>query len=164
MSRYRNRIIKCKISLHSLCVWSDTALCYALNMLREYSVEFFHFLCFNALNSFECLNWQGLKTRADDKLSWPINWPRPVGQIVDFIFISIFTAKFCGDPGLPPRVRREGQSFIFKAEVTYSCSAPYVLVGSSTRTCQADGTWSGTQPSCIGTPACSEMNSISQCR
>lgn len=66
---------------------------------------------------------------------------------------TIFPAKFCGDPGLPPRVRREGQSFIFKAEVTFTCSAPYVLVGSSTRTCQADGTWSGTQPRCIGTPS-----------
>uniref|UniRef100_A0A673GR16 CUB and sushi domain-containing protein 3-like n=1 Tax=Sinocyclocheilus rhinocerous TaxID=307959 RepID=A0A673GR16_9TELE len=63
--------------------------------------------------------------------------------------VPLCLPKFCGDPGLPPRVRREGQSFIFKAEVTYSCSAPYVLVGSSTRTCQADGTWSGTQPRCI---------------
>uniref|UniRef100_A0A672SF25 CUB and sushi domain-containing protein 3-like n=1 Tax=Sinocyclocheilus grahami TaxID=75366 RepID=A0A672SF25_SINGR len=64
--------------------------------------------------------------------------------------VPLCLPKFCGDPGLPPHVRREGQSFIFKAEVTYSCSAPYVLVGSSTRTCQADGTWSGgTQPECI---------------
>ncbi len=30
-------------------------------------LSFFCFLCFNALNS--CLNWQGLKTRANDKLS-----------------------------------------------------------------------------------------------
>lgn len=61
-----------------------------------------------------------------------------------------FTAKFCGDPGLPAHARREGQSFIFKSETTYSCGAPYVLVGSSTRMCRADGSWSGTQPRCIG--------------
>ncbi len=28
-----------------------------------------HVLSLNALNSFECLNWQGLETRANDKLS-----------------------------------------------------------------------------------------------
>ncbi|XP_050987326.1 CUB and sushi domain-containing protein 3 isoform X1 [Labeo rohita] len=83
--------------------------------------------------------------------------------------VPLCLPKFCGDPGLPPRVRREGQSFIFKAEVTFTCSAPYVLVGSSTRTCQADGTWSGTQPRCIeptrttcenpGTPEYGSLNS-----
>uniref|UniRef100_A0A672SDS5 CUB and sushi domain-containing protein 3-like n=1 Tax=Sinocyclocheilus grahami TaxID=75366 RepID=A0A672SDS5_SINGR len=83
--------------------------------------------------------------------------------------VPLCLPKFCGDPGLPPHVRREGQSFIFKAEVTYSCSAPYVLVGSSTRTCQADGTWSGSQPRCIeptrttcenpGTPEYGSLNS-----
>ncbi|MCI4391222.1 hypothetical protein PGIGA_G00131640 [Pangasianodon gigas] len=58
-------------------------------------------------------------------------------------------SKFCGDPGVPAQGKREGQSFIFKSEAFYSCSAPYVLVGSSTRVCQADGTWSGSQPRCI---------------
>ncbi|XP_041962329.1 CUB and sushi domain-containing protein 3 isoform X2 [Alosa sapidissima] len=57
--------------------------------------------------------------------------------------------KFCGDPGLPARARREGQSFIYKAHVVFSCSAPYVLVGSSARVCQADAFWSGLQPRCI---------------
>uniref|UniRef100_A0A3Q2Q9C4 CUB and Sushi multiple domains 3 n=1 Tax=Fundulus heteroclitus TaxID=8078 RepID=A0A3Q2Q9C4_FUNHE len=57
--------------------------------------------------------------------------------------------KFCGDPGVPSKGRRDGRSFIFKSEVTFSCSAPYVLVGSTTRICQEDGTWSGSQPRCI---------------
>ncbi|KAF3840049.1 hypothetical protein F7725_018766 [Dissostichus mawsoni] len=35
--------------------------------------------------------------------------------------------KFCGDPGLPAKGRREGRSFIFKSEVAFSCSSPYVL-------------------------------------
>ncbi|XP_059839979.1 CUB and sushi domain-containing protein 3 [Hypanus sabinus] len=57
--------------------------------------------------------------------------------------------KFCGDPGVPARGRREGKSFIYQSEVSFSCSSPLILVGSSTRICQADGTWSGSQPRCI---------------
>ncbi|XP_075438529.1 CUB and sushi domain-containing protein 3 isoform X5 [Ascaphus truei] len=57
--------------------------------------------------------------------------------------------KFCGDPGVPSNGKREGKSFIFQSEVSFSCNPPYVLVGSSTRICQADGTWSGSSPRCI---------------
>uniref|UniRef100_A0A8C5DPF9 CUB and sushi domain-containing protein 3-like n=1 Tax=Gouania willdenowi TaxID=441366 RepID=A0A8C5DPF9_GOUWI len=57
--------------------------------------------------------------------------------------------KFCGNPGMPSKGQREGQSFIFKSEVIFSCSAPYILVGSRTRICQEDGTWSGSHPRCI---------------
>uniref|UniRef100_A0AAQ4S362 CUB and Sushi multiple domains 3a n=1 Tax=Gasterosteus aculeatus aculeatus TaxID=481459 RepID=A0AAQ4S362_GASAC len=57
--------------------------------------------------------------------------------------------KFCGDPGVPARGRREGRSFIFKSEVTFSCNTLYFLVGSTTRVCQEDGMWSGSQPRCI---------------
>uniref|UniRef100_A0A671XBF2 CUB and Sushi multiple domains 3 n=1 Tax=Sparus aurata TaxID=8175 RepID=A0A671XBF2_SPAAU len=58
-------------------------------------------------------------------------------------------SKFCGDPGMPAKGRREGRSFIFKSEVMFSCNVPYVLVGSTSRMCQEDGTWSGSQPRCI---------------
>ncbi|XP_067832359.1 CUB and sushi domain-containing protein 3 [Heptranchias perlo] len=57
--------------------------------------------------------------------------------------------KFCGDPGVPAQGRREGKSFIYQSEVSFSCNSPLILVGSSTRMCQADGTWSGSQPRCI---------------
>uniref|UniRef100_A0A8C6GFH1 CUB and Sushi multiple domains 2 n=1 Tax=Mus spicilegus TaxID=10103 RepID=A0A8C6GFH1_MUSSI len=56
---------------------------------------------------------------------------------------------FCGDPGVPPRGRREDRGFSYRSSVSFSCHAPLVLVGSPRRFCQSDGTWSGTQPSCI---------------
>uniref|UniRef100_A0A803T9B4 CUB and Sushi multiple domains 3 n=1 Tax=Anolis carolinensis TaxID=28377 RepID=A0A803T9B4_ANOCA len=57
--------------------------------------------------------------------------------------------KFCGDPGIPAQGRREGKSFIYQSEVSFNCNLPFILVGSSTRICQADGTWSGSSPRCI---------------
>lgn len=57
---------------------------------------------------------------------------------------------FCGDPGTPAEGRLSGKSFTFKSEVFIQCKPPFILVGSSRRTCQADGTWSGVQPTCIG--------------
>ncbi|KAG9478625.1 hypothetical protein GDO78_012335 [Eleutherodactylus coqui] len=57
--------------------------------------------------------------------------------------------KFCGDPGIPANGKREGKSFIFQSEVSFMCNPSHILVGSSTRICQADGTWSGSPPRCI---------------
>ena len=36
----------------------------------------------------------------------------------------------------------------FGQTATYSCNTGYNLVGSSTRTCQATGVWSGSAPTC----------------
>ncbi len=59
-------------SVRSCCPW-DVALCVcAPSTVHKYSVQLFCVLCLNALNSFECLNWQGLETRANDKLSWVV--------------------------------------------------------------------------------------------
>ncbi|XP_061670636.1 CUB and sushi domain-containing protein 3 isoform X2 [Syngnathoides biaculeatus] len=57
--------------------------------------------------------------------------------------------RFCGDPGTPAGGSREGRSFIYQSEVTFSCAPPLLLVGTTTRLCQSDGSWSGSQPRCI---------------
>ncbi|KAB0351992.1 hypothetical protein FD754_016849, partial [Muntiacus muntjak] len=56
---------------------------------------------------------------------------------------------FCGDPGIPAEGRLSGKSFTYRSEVFFQCKSPFLLVGSSRRVCQADGTWSGVQPTCI---------------
>ena len=37
----------------------------------------------------------------------------------------------------------------FGQKATYNCNTSYNLVGDSTRICQADGMWSGSEPTCI---------------
>ncbi|XP_009073085.1 PREDICTED: CUB and sushi domain-containing protein 1-like, partial [Acanthisitta chloris] len=56
---------------------------------------------------------------------------------------------FCGDPGTPAEGRLNGKSFTYRSEVSFQCRPPFILIGSSRRFCQADGTWSGIQPTCI---------------
>lgn len=71
-------------------------------------------------------------------------------SILDLPFSLVLPAVFCGDPGVPARGRREDRGFSYRSSVSFSCQPPLVLVGSPRRFCQSDGTWSGTQPSCIG--------------
>lgn len=72
------------------------------------------------------------------------------GKQLHLPFSLVSPAVFCGDPGVPPRGRREDRGFSYRSSVSFSCQPPLVLVGSPRRFCQSDGTWSGTQPSCIG--------------
>ncbi len=66
--------------------------------------------------------------------------------------MSLFfsAAVFCGDTGTPAQGKREDRGFTYLSSVSFSCYPPLILVGSARRYCQYDGTWSGTQPSCIG--------------
>ena len=36
----------------------------------------------------------------------------------------------------------------FGSVATYMCNDSFMLTGTDTRTCQADGTWSGDNPTC----------------
>ena len=37
-----------------------------------------------------------------------------------------------------------------KDNCTFTCNTGYELMGTGTRTCQNDGSWSGNEPTCIG--------------
>ncbi|XP_019343511.2 CUB and sushi domain-containing protein 2 isoform X1 [Alligator mississippiensis] len=54
----------------------------------------------------------------------------------------------CGDPGIPSHGIGLGDEFGVDSMVRFSCEPGYTLRGSSERICQANGSWSGTQPEC----------------
>lgn len=43
-----------------------------------------------------------------------------------------------------------GDKNVLGTQASFMCKANYLLVEDAIRTCQQDGTWSGTQPRCIG--------------
>ncbi|KAM4808187.1 sushi domain-containing protein 2 [Rhinophrynus dorsalis] len=55
----------------------------------------------------------------------------------------------CGWLGHPKNGKKEGNSYLENSELTFTCNKGYMLVGSNTRTCQADGTWSGQPTQCV---------------
>lgn len=63
----------------------------------------------------------------------------------------------CGDPGIPSHGIGLGDKFDVDSMVRFSCEPGYTLRGSSERTCQANGSWSGTQPECEGTSATPQL-------
>ena len=38
----------------------------------------------------------------------------------------------------------------FNSQATYTCDTGFDLLGNNTRTCQADSTWTATDPTCEG--------------
>ena len=54
----------------------------------------------------------------------------------------------CPRPLRPAHSRVEGFEYRFRERVTYSCQAGYQLIGPSERFCQANKTWSGSNPRC----------------
>jgi len=59
----------------------------------------------------------------------------------------------CGAPAAPTSNGTvAAPTTTFGATATYSCSSDYFAIGATTRTCQADGTWSGDVPSCVDDP------------
>ena len=58
------------------------------------------------------------------------------------------TEVTCPVPSAPANGQVSQSGNRFGDVVTFKCNVGYNLNGSETRTCQADGFWSGKQPSC----------------
>ena len=57
----------------------------------------------------------------------------------------------CGDPGsVQMGVRELLEGTTFRSTTIFKCNRGYRLEGSATRTCQANGSWSGSLPRCVG--------------
>ncbi|KAI8478628.1 CUB and sushi domain-containing protein 3 [Branchiostoma belcheri] len=66
----------------------------------------------------------------------------------------------CGDPGTSPNTNKGGDTTTtFGSTVTYICTSGHTIVsGDTSRTCQADGTWSGSALHCSGsTTTCGDI-------
>ena len=59
-------------------------------------------------------------------------------------------AVSCGNLSSPVDGEVSAEGNTFGSQANYSCSEGYVLNGNSTRMCQADGQWSGSEPRCEG--------------
>ena len=59
------------------------------------------------------------------------------------------TVVTCSVPSSPSNGKRYYRGRNYGDRVTFSCNHGYLLTGSSSRTCQSNGKWSGIQPSCI---------------
>ena len=59
-------------------------------------------------------------------------------------------AVSCGNLSSPVDGEVSADGNTFGSQANYSCSEGYVLNGNSTRMCQSDGQWSGSEPLCEG--------------
>jgi len=64
--------------------------------------------------------------------------------------LFLFIAKDCGPLAVPLNGSLTGNETTFPNEASFSCDNGFILNGSRTRRCQADGSWSGIQATCQG--------------
>lgn len=75
-------------------------------------------------------------------------WFKPLWTLVPVSNLAAISVVSCGDPGTPQNGVRYGDTFTYESTVVLECHPGYKLVGDLTRKCQADGTWSGIEPTC----------------
>ena len=64
--------------------------------------------------------------------------------------LSSATAVDCGRVDAPRNGSLSGESTVFPNSLQFQCDVGFILQGSTIRTCQATGTWSGWKTSCLG--------------
>ena len=67
------------------------------------------------------------------------------------LFAYLYLVLTCMLPGDVKDGTKSTSANSYNTVVSYTCNSGFRLVGSVTRTCQNDGTWSGEHPRCIGT-------------
>ncbi|KAG7480929.1 hypothetical protein MATL_G00061450 [Megalops atlanticus] len=65
------------------------------------------------------------------------------------IMTDLVPVVSCGWLAPPKNGQKEGTTYLEGAKVKFSCNKGYVLSGSSERTCQMDGQWSGETTHCV---------------
>ena len=85
---------------------------------------------------------------------WVSEWTNELlSEQADFLLLLFFLwlVVKCIIPGeLQDGTKTTTAGNNYNSVVSYACNSGFRLVGSATRTCQADGTWSGEHPRCIG--------------
>ena len=64
--------------------------------------------------------------------------------------LVLYLAKNCEELSNPNNGGVTYSETTYQSVATYSCDTGFELVGDRTRTCSAEGTWSGSQPGCRG--------------
>ena len=62
--------------------------------------------------------------------------------------LCLYIAVDCGSLSDPGNGIVDASNTTFMNTATYTCNTGYNLASDTTRTCQANGTWSGTVPTC----------------
>ena len=65
-----------------------------------------------------------------------------------YAYVPPTTAVDCGSLADPDNGGVTFSGTAFQSQATYTCTTGYELTGMSTRTCQSDAQWSGSQPQC----------------
>ena len=61
----------------------------------------------------------------------------------------IFLVVQCGAPPIPTNGMVVVSSETFGSTITHTCNTGFLLCGDINRTCQSNGSWSGSTPDCI---------------
>ena len=73
----------------------------------------------------------------------------PLNSTIELsVSINQTVEGYCCDPGTPVNGRRSISGLTKGHTVAYTCNTGYELSGSATRTCQFNGSWSGSSATC----------------
>lgn len=63
---------------------------------------------------------------------------------------TFFLAVDCGPLSVPMNGSSYGDLTVFPNSINFTCDPGFILNGSTIRTCQPDGTWTGRKTICVG--------------